>query len=97
MMNRTADENAPLGNCRSDLDLHRENPCDGFADFGAVNAAERERQLCLHQAVGNSGIVSLALGYNAPVFVAMLSHVLLGSGKLKFVFLPDVVFDEVFE
>jgi hypothetical protein len=33
---------------RSRLDLHRENSSDGFADFGAVNTAERQRQLRLH-------------------------------------------------
>ena len=70
---------------RSRLDLHRENSGDGFADFGAMNAVERQRQLRLHQAVGNPGVVALALGDDAPVFVAVLPQMLLGGGELDFV------------
>src|SRR5687767_6566018 len=47
--------------------LHCEDAGDGFADFGAVGAVQREGELGFHQAVGDAGVVALAVGDDGPV------------------------------
>jgi hypothetical protein len=51
--------------------------------------------LSFHQAVGDAGVVALALGVEDPVFVGVLAEVFLGGGELEFAFFTQVIFDEV--
>lgn len=55
------------------LHLRREDAGDGFADFGAVDAVEGQRELCFHQAVRNAGVEALAVGLDEPVLVGLLA------------------------
>ena len=65
--------------------LHRQDAGDGFADFRAVNAVERQGKLRFHQAIGDAGVVALALGDDGTsIFVGLLAQVFLGGGELEF-------------
>ena len=58
-----------------------------------MNAVERQGQLRFHEAVGDAGIVPLALHELDPVFVGLRSHMLLGGGQLNFSLLAVIITD----
>ena len=57
----------------------------------------RQGQLRFHQAVGNARIISLPLCDDGPILVAAGTEVFLCRRQLELVFLPEVIFDEVFQ
>src|SRR4051794_12580162 len=75
------------------LDLHREDPGDRLADLGPVDAVERQGELGFHQAVGDAGVVALALDDDAPVLLGVLPEVFLGGGELDLAFFAKIVRD----
>src|SRR6266550_1268615 len=95
----STERNPPKDNKHGQLILHLrgEDSRDRFTDFSAVDAVERQSELGLHQPIRDAGVVTLALHEHDVVLVGLLTEMLLGGGKLDFVFLAEVVLNQVFQ